>query len=329
MVDGVQRRILSSEFLQKLVISLIKRFNLPAYYLTRLFQIPYHQYIFKAGTQREREAFYLLSQKTYSPSYFKRQDLFEELEASDGGDITLPQISQETGFMVCAPQNWAVLDEAISEAIEVFQNPIPANREEDSLAGVSRPNRSYTSALVKLAMSPPILKVVSDYFGYLPILYRLNALYSRNDIIYENSSQFFHLDPEDFRQVKIFLYLNDINEEAGPFCLLNAQASREVSQKLNYRKGRLKDEEVFAIAGRQNFFELTGKAGTLIFVDTSQCYHFGSRPGSQPRKVIMIQYISPFAASFGLGEKFLKTPLGNLGLSDFSEFQEYLLGLKR
>jgi len=44
-----------------------------------------------------------------------------------------------------------------------------------------------------------------------------------------------------------------------------------------------------------NVNPLIGKKGTINLVDTSNCYHFGSRPGSNPRYVLMYQLLSSFS----------------------------------
>lgn len=48
-------------------------------------------------------------------------------------------------------------------------------------------------------------------------------------------------------------------------------------------------------------------AGTLAFLDTCRCFHMGSRKANKPRYAIMIQYQSPYAASFPM-----EGPLGNM-----------------
>ena len=40
---------------------------------------------------------------------------------------------------------------------------------------------------------------------------------------------------------------------------------------------------------------LIGEKGTINLVDTSNCYHFGSRPGKYPRYVLMYQFLNSFS----------------------------------
>ena len=40
---------------------------------------------------------------------------------------------------------------------------------------------------------------------------------------------------------------------------------------------------------------MTGSKGSINLIDTSNCYHFGSRPGKKSRKVLMYQFISSYS----------------------------------
>ena len=40
---------------------------------------------------------------------------------------------------------------------------------------------------------------------------------------------------------------------------------------------------------------LLGPKGTINIVDTSNCYHFGSRPGNDDRLILLFQFLSSFS----------------------------------
>ena len=42
-------------------------------------------------------------------------------------------------------------------------------------------------------------------------------------------------------------------------------------------------------------FPLVGSRGTINIVDTSNCYHFGSRPGQSDRLILLFQFMSSFS----------------------------------
>ena len=61
--------------------------------------------------------------------------------------------------------------------------------------------------------------------------------------------------------------------------------------------------ELSGIVGNDPLVKCVGTAGTMAIGDTSRCFHFGSRPGKRERYVVMIQYITPFAAEFPIDAK--------------------------
>jgi hypothetical protein len=80
--------------------------------------------------------------------------------------------------------------------------------------------------------------------------------------------------------------------------LLGANTSKTVRRAVRYEyRNRATDEEVFAVAGDHDRHAMVGPAGTVAFVDTSRCFHYGSRvsEGAPPRLVAVLQYLSPFS----------------------------------
>jgi hypothetical protein len=114
------------------------------------------------------------------------------------------------------------------------------------------------------------------YLGDVPLLQGVKLFWTpTNDKLV--SSQQWHLDGGDIRQLKLFLYLNDIDEAAGPLTIIPARQSREVVKKYDYVKGKLRDDLVAACVPRDKWIQLMGSKGTLVVCDTSSCFHFGGR----------------------------------------------------
>jgi hypothetical protein len=93
-----------------------------------------------------------------------------------------------------------------------------------------------------------------------------------------------------------------VTEDSGPFCYLSASTSQRVARAIGYRRRgcpfRLSDEEVFSVIDRRDMHVLTGRAGTVLFIDPSRCFHFGSRDAMVPRYQAMYAYVSPCRADF-------------------------------
>ena len=294
------------------------------------------QAIFQDGSEQERRGFYEASVQRNLAGYRERVRLMEELNvpAADVEPIglRLPDIPKDKGYMLVRPDHFPLLDEALAEARGAFRmyRPGASKREHDSLEGVPREDRSYNSAINRLAMHPEVLRVVSKYMGALPLLYRINVLYSPNNETVEYSSQFYHLDPEDVIMCKIFIFVEDVDADTGPTTLLPADRSMTVRHAITYRKGRVPDEVIERIGGAENLIEATGPAGTMAFLDTCRCFHMGSRKASKPRYAIMIQYQTPYAASFPMTGALGSLPVGQGAVPpEATLLQQYLLGLKR
>jgi hypothetical protein len=158
---------------------------------------------------------------------------------------------------------------------------------------------SPDSAVFRFVTNEQIVTSAARYLRCLPLLTYIAVWYSPNDSTEDDGSQKFHLDHEDLRQVKGFLFIEDVDESSGPFTLLDAAASTTVQRAVNYRmtasEKRLDDDVVFGIVDRQRAMSLTGPAGTVALTDTSQCFHYGSRAGRRPRVLLAFQYLTPFA----------------------------------
>ncbi|MCC6176651.1 MAG: hypothetical protein IT305_15185 [Chloroflexi bacterium] len=290
--------------------------------------------VFRRANEAEHQRFYDEARRRNAHGYQKRVAFMEQLNAPENRDptVALPDVPKDKGIMLVKPDGFQALDAAISEAREYFKGYVPGTnkRDFDSLQGVPRANRGYTSALNALAAHPEVLRVVSNYMGMLPILYRINVLYSPNDEVVEASSQFFHLDPEDMLMCKIFVFAEDVDEDTGPTTALPADRSTIVRRAIDYRKSRVPDEAIYRYGGQENLVQATGPAGTLAFLDTCRCFHMGSRIASKPRYAIMIQYQTPYAAPAPLDGPLGKIPLGAKAIPPApTELEEYLYGLKR
>jgi len=197
-----------------------------------------------------------------------------------------------------------VLQEAVGEARRLFEkadvDQVMATARKKYLLNLPiQEDLNLQSPLMKLALHPSIVGAVSKYIGMLPVLTQVQLWYSPNTYVEAGGSQFFHLDHADVRQGKIFLFVEDINEDCGPFTVISAAHSQKVCDAINYRlcneSIRVDDEIIYETIGESNVHPVVGEAGTMALVDTCRCFHLGSRKASKPRTIIVIQYLSPFA----------------------------------
>ena len=183
--------------------------------------------------------------------------------------------------------------------------------------------------IMKLALSDSLVNVATKYLGFLPILSQIRVWYSPNDSQKSEGSQLYHLDYADINQVKVFLPIDEIDENTGPLTFVSASNSKNICDNINYKltndEIRVPDEVVKKYISENDEIKATGSPGDIVFVDTSACLHYGSRGATKPRKILMIQYISPFSFSFPLFYK-NKTTFSYLSKDNLNDKEKYLLG---
>jgi len=260
-----------------------------------------HEQVLRRADASERLAFYAVSRLLGRASFDDRRRLLDQLPQPTSPVAEL-EVDRRAGLLLTDQSHWAPVTAAVEEAKAAFSaprtDPAPANPGKRFMTTARLPGEALDSKIAALGRHPAVLGLVGRYLEGAPILYRINLLESANDALQDNSSQFFHIDPEDFRQLKIFMLVSDVDEDSGPLHALSADASDEVRIAHRHRLTRLADEEVMGLAPAQALLRCTGPGGTLAIVDTSRCFHFGSRPGKSKRHVVMYQYITPFACAF-------------------------------
>ena len=161
---------------------------------------------------------------------------------------------------------------------------------------LSKDEIKLPSAITNLALSDELLSVVTKYLGTFPILYYINIWYTRgnaNQIEFEGS-QLFHLDHEDYKQIKCFVYLNDMEMDHGPTQYINATDSHQIVKQFNYNT---KTENKNISDCKLNLYSKhvhLGKKGSIVLMDTSSCFHCGGR-SKKDRFLLVFQYLTPFA----------------------------------
>ena len=204
-------------------------------------------------------------------------------------------ISRRTGFVPLAPNALPKTDAVVEVCQRLFserQGPDTSSAPKPFYSNLMDEHDLVSNPeILEFALDDQIIEIVTDYLGALP---RLSALGLQYSPVNETtvSSQMFHLDGDDFHQVKCFINILDVGPEDGPLSLIPADTSKRVRTALRHgwRAGRLTDEEVFGECDEDELVAVTGLAGSGALLDTSACLHFGSRARRQPRLTLMCQY---------------------------------------
>ncbi len=153
--------------------------------------------------------------------------------------------------------------------------------------------------LAAFCLRPEFLSVVARYLGVLPVLAGVRIIFSPNETSdHLRYAQLFHVDPEGARQVKLLMAVRKIDSQSGPFTFIPASATlrMRLSGKGKFERNRVADKYVLKHVRREKWVSFHGRPGDVLFVDTSNCYHFGSRPGAKPRLLLYAQFVDPFGS---------------------------------
>jgi hypothetical protein len=118
--------------------------------------------------------------------------------------------------------------------------------------------------LMALANDPRILGIVSEFLGCKPTIGYLAAWWSYHTDMGAQQAEFFHRDVDDWKFVKLFVYLTDVGPNSGPHVYVQNSANCKKLTKIR----RFTDEEVRSTFGPENLLVMTAKAGQGFLEDT-------------------------------------------------------------
>jgi hypothetical protein len=139
--------------------------------------------------------------------------------------------------------------------------------------------------LLSLMNNSKVLRIARNYLGCTPTISGLGLHWSfpqRDSVV---DVQCFHRDPDDWRFLKLFVYLTDVDEQSGP---------HEFVARSHRSSGRIfsrpyTEQEVERSYGCDHVFKMVGVKGTNFLADTWGI-HRGNVPVSRPRLLLQIEY---------------------------------------
>jgi hypothetical protein len=138
---------------------------------------------------------------------------------------------------------------------------------------------------VRYALQPAALRIIGDFMHDLPqlsdVLLTLSQPTPNQALSY---SQLWHLDHDDKRVCKLFIYLTDVQNTAdGPFTFIPAGPSKAFRNAL---KSHMSDAQVFAKTGSDAVKEMIAPRLSCFIVNTARCLHMGSRIQSDHSRLL-------------------------------------------
>jgi hypothetical protein len=287
----------------------------------------------RRGTNEQRRAWTTARRETWRERDAARFRLGSELARR--ARFTIPE---EAGFLVVPPgaiaEAAAVVEAANDRIDSIGHERLVAehNPKNDTMCRGFLPDdaRDLASPYLRFALSQDVIAPVASYLGVVPILYNFDVWYSPPAVKGPRKAQLWHQDGDDTTQVKVWVHCHDIARESGPLTALSAARSEALADEVAYDSSvqyRLTDDKVSAFAGDDDLTRFDGPAGTVDFVDTSRCFHFGSRvgPDAPARRVFYAQYVTPYAFKLERDDH-EDAPLRDLAAGAESELEQLILG---
>ena len=229
----------------------------------------------------------------------ERKSAAFSIEANRGNTAEL--IS--SGHAKFVPANTELLDLALADAQDIFEcrrnagelDALRDNANKGYLVPILRNTDFFEHQdIFRFITSRALIDVATAYFGCVPLLSQVSLNWSPvTEIV--TGSQYFHLDEEDDRQLKLFINVMQCSETGGPLTFISAPESTRLRKLLRHRRGRLPDQAVMEAGLGEAPLVLTGPRGSGAWVDTSRCLHFGSRGNSTDRLMFFIQFTNHLA----------------------------------
>jgi hypothetical protein len=256
----------------------------------------------------------------FSTRHQWRQSMYQrhldELLQENGG-CTHPPMEIKDGFVIDTSFYLPHLDRVLADS-----NDIIAERSGQRLT--ANPYRSFFQdvwtqqdyekypAFLDFATSSDVLAVVANDLKCIPALSTIlppGIRFVESNAAFDHEpnrpkdSQLYHLDYHSRPNVYVIVLLRDTTPEHGPFTFLPRSVSQQAVKALRYGSRaasyRVRDDEIYSVVDRQEAIEFCYPRGTVLFIQSSGCFHYGSRNSVKPRFQLMIGYTGVCRTDFG------------------------------
>lgn len=161
---------------------------------------------------------------------------------------------------------------------------------------------SWDDVFLRFALQKPVLQVANAYLGMLSKLRYCNVWRTFASQAELKESQLWHRDRDDRLILKMFVYLSDVDEGAGPFTYAPGTHPKGAIQQeppgTPERPGgplRSTDDEMAQVVPKDRWVSAQGKRGTIVFADT-RGFHCGGRARERDRMMFIAMFASSIAA---------------------------------
>jgi hypothetical protein len=146
--------------------------------------------------------------------------------------------------------------------------------------------------LWELANDPTILNIIEDKFGAKPTISFITTWWNFPDFDPEANANLrsfarpeeFHRDVDDWSEIKLFIYLTDVDEGTAPHGFIKSSHKWFLPPR-----SRALDLNISNFPMKDNLVKLTGEAG-MAWLENSYVLHRGAIATKKPRLIISVVY---------------------------------------
>ncbi|MGV0028822.1 hypothetical protein [Phormidesmis priestleyi] len=162
-------------------------------------------------------------------------------------------------------------------------------------------------AIATLIHDPTLWAIAAAYLGVKPVHVSTRLWWSLATEASEHdrrkAAQMFHYDLDDYRFLKFFFYLTDVDLTTGPhICVLGSHRHKRFMHEL-FRK-RFSDAAILQYYDAEKVIKICGNAG-FGFVENTLCFHKGEPPLRGDRLMLQIEYAT---RDYGMQHDYLDRP---------------------
>lgn len=146
-------------------------------------------------------------------------------------------------------------------------------------------------ALWHWGLQPALLDLVENYLGQPARYYGPDV---RREVADRKASgvRQWHRDIEDRRMIKILVWLNDVDEQGGPFAHISVGRSNEATRSLRYVAGFVSDERLRTVVPPDEVRTVPGPKWTTLVADNTRIIHRATPPVARDRYSVTFTYSS-------------------------------------
>ncbi len=139
--------------------------------------------------------------------------------------------------------------------------------------------------LLQLANDRRMLDIAGAFLGCKPTIGYMACWWSYATAVGPQQAEFLHRDVDDWRFLKLFVYLSNVDDESGPHIYIKSSANDPRFLRLR----RFDDAEVIAGFGQDAVMTMTGSAGEGFFENTFGI-HKGQPVATGRRLIFQVVY---------------------------------------